>query len=170
MITREQVNAARSRLLSVLDGLSDEDLNWKPNETSWSIAQVVQHIAMIEGRTPTLISLGFAEDPNFTPSDLKLEQRVPDRTAKFNAPPPLHPSDEPKSFTELTAILERSHQTFVDAFKSIENDRRLDTTSPPMPHPVFGKMSTRQWIEAAHYHEVRHTQQIEEIKRLLKAR
>lgn len=163
MITLEQIEATRSRLLSLLTYLTYDQLNWKPDANSWSISQVIQHIAAIESRTPEIIRLGLAEEANYVSTEFNLDQRVPDRSTKFNAPPQLHPTYKPKTLEELKHILEQSHGKFVQALNSFQSDSRLDVTSPPMPHPVFGKMSTRQWIEAAHYHEVRHTLQIEEL-------
>lgn len=167
MITLEQIGATRSRLLSLLTDLTNDQLNWKPDANRWSISQVVQHIATIESRTPEIIRVGLAEEANYVSAELNLEQRVPDRSTKFNAPSQLHPTDEPKTLEDLKHILEQSHEIFVQALKSVQGDCRLDVTSPPRPHPVFGEMSTRQWIEAAHYHEVRHTLQIEELIGLL---
>src|SRR4051812_3018500 len=67
---KEQLNTNRKYLLSVLDGLSYSQLNWKPNENKWSIAQIVQHIATVEGGAAQIIQLGLAQEPNFVPRDI----------------------------------------------------------------------------------------------------
>ena len=87
MITLEQIEATRSRLLSLLTYLTDDQLNWKPDANSWSISQVIQHIATIEVLIPEIIRLGLAEEANYVSTELNLDQRVPDRSTKFNAPP-----------------------------------------------------------------------------------
>lgn len=170
VVTPEQLDSSRSRLMSVLQGLNDDELNWKPDANTWSIAQVVQHIATVETGASKTILLGLAEEPNFVPSHLALEQVIPDRSIKVNAPPHVQPSTDPKTIAELKEILQSSRQKFMDTLNGIDNVDLLDVTSPTISHPVFGKMSTGQWILAAHLHEERHIRQIEEIKGLLESR
>jgi uncharacterized damage-inducible protein DinB len=164
MEIQEQLNAARSHLLSVLDGLRDDQLNWKQDDFTWSISQVVQHIAMVEGGSARTIRLGLTQEPNYTPSHIPLEKLILNRSKKVNAPDRLHPSKDPKTMAQLKEILRDSREKFVDALNSIENMTVLEQTSPPISHPVFGQMSTWQWITAVPLHEERHIQQIEELK------
>ena len=167
---REQLNATRSHLLSVLEGLSDDQLNWKLDNFTWNIAQVVQHIAIVEGGSPHAITLGLAQEPNFVPTDIPLEQLILDRSKKVNAPDRLHPSTDPKTMAQLKEILHDSQEKFLGALNDIEITALLDKTSPPISHPVFGQMSTGQWITAVPLHEERHIQQIEELKERLQSR
>ena len=164
MTILEQLNSTRSRLLSELDGLSDEQLNWKPDDSTWSIAQVVQHIAMGESGTVKSISLGLTQNPNFTPKTLPLDQLLLDRSRKVNAPERLHPSTEPKTVGELKEVLQNSREKFLDVLSHVEDSSLLDNTSPPVPHPAFGDLSTGQWIQFGILHEARHILQIEELK------
>lgn len=57
-----QMNATRTHLLSELNGLRDDQLNWKPNDSTWSIAQ----------------------NPDFTPKNknIPLDQLLLDRSRK----------------------------------------------------------------------------------------
>ena len=165
MTILEQLNATRSRLLSELDGLSDEQLNWKPDDSTWSIAQVVQHIAMGESGIVQPILLGLAQNPTFTPKTLPLDHLLLDRSRKVNAPERLHPSTEPKTVGKLKEILHNSREKFLDVLSRVEDSSLLDKTSPPVPHPAFGELSTRQWIQFGILHEARHILQIEELKK-----
>jgi uncharacterized damage-inducible protein DinB len=161
---QEQLNATRSHLLSVLDGLTDDQLNWKPDDFTWSISQVVQHIAMVESGSSQTIRLGLKQEPNFMPSDIPLHRALLDRSKKVNAPERLHPSSDPKTMSQLKEILHNSREKFIDALERIEDITVLEKTSPPVSHPVFGQMSTWQWIVAVPLHEERHIKQIEELK------
>lgn len=69
---QEQLNTTRKYLLSVLEGLSDIQLNWKPDEHTWNVAQIVQHIATVEVGAAKIIQLGLAQKPNFVPRDIPL--------------------------------------------------------------------------------------------------
>ena len=164
---QEQLKANRKYLLSVLEGLSYSQLNLKPNEYQWSIAQIVQHIATVEGSAAQIIQLGLAQEPNFVPREMKLDEMILDRSKKFNAPERLHPSTEPKTLEQLKEILQNSQDQFIGALNSIEDVSLLDKTAPPMPHPAFGHLSTNQWIMAGTLHEQRHMKQIEEVKEQL---
>jgi uncharacterized damage-inducible protein DinB len=167
---RELSDATRSRLLSMLEGLSDDQLNWKPDDATWSIAQVVQHVAIVESASAQMITLGLAQEPNFVPRDIPLEEITLDRSKKLNAPDRIHPSPEPKTMAQLQEILHTSREQFLAALNGIEDFSLLDKTSPPRPHPVFGQMSTGQWITAARLHEERHIQQIAELKERLQSK
>ncbi|NRD79851.1 DinB family protein [Bacillus sp. BRMEA1] len=164
---KEQVSTTRKELLSLLDGLSDSQLNWKPNENAWSIAQIVKHVATLEGTAAQIIQLGLDQEPNFAPSDIPLEKMILDRSKKFNAPERLHPLAEPKTLEQLKEMLHNSQEQFLSALNSIKDVSLLDKTAPPRPHPVFGQMSTNQWILAVPLHEQRHIKQIEEVKEKL---
>lgn len=164
---REQLNTTRSRLLSALDGLNDDQLNWRPDDFTWSIAQGVQHIAMVESASSKTVSLGLSQEPNFVPTAMPLDQLILDRSKKVNAPERLHPPTDWKTKNELEQILHNSQEKFLDALARVEDVTLLDKTAPPMPHPVFGQMSTRQWIASVPLHEERHIQQIEVLKQRL---
>lgn len=165
---RERLDTTRKHLLSAIEGLSDVQLNWKADEHTWSIAQIVQHIATVEGGAAQIIQLGLAQEPNFVPQDKPLEKMILDRSTKANAPERLHPSAESKTLAQLKEILHNSQAQFLSALKNIEDFSLLDKTAPPMPHPIFGQMSTLQWITAVPLHEQRHVKQIEEVKEQLK--
>jgi len=163
----EQLNATRSRLLSVLNGLSNDQLNYKPDDNTWSISQIVQHIVTVEDGSAQMIRIGLTQEPNFIPTDIPLEKLILDRSNKVNAPERLHPPTDSKTMSQLKEILNNSREKFVDTLNGIEDITLLEKTAPPRSHPVFGQLSTGQWIRAARLHEERHIQQIEELKERL---
>jgi len=163
----EQLNTTQSRLLSVLNGLNNEQLNWKPDDFTWSISQIVQHIATVEDGSVQMIQIGLTQEPNFIPTDIPLEKLILDRSNKVNAPDRLHPPTNPKTMSQLKEILNNSREKFIDTLNSIKDITLLEKTAPPRSHPVFGQLSTGQWIKAARLHEERHIQQIEELKERL---
>lgn len=164
LAVREQLEQTRSHLLSTIDGLTFEMLNNKLDESTWSIAQVVEHIAMVERATTKVIALGMSQEPTYVPRDVPLEQLIPDRSRKVNAPENFHPPANSKTLEDVVALLAASRATLMATLNEIDDPTLLDKTAPPMPHPVFGVLSTAQWITAVPLHEERHTLQIEEIK------
>jgi hypothetical protein len=84
-----------------------------------------------------------------------------DRSKRFDAPPVIQPAGKYATRTDL-----------LQALTEIRNklNRYLETTRDPLrnrglPHPALGPLDGVQWVVLLAGHEVRHTQQIEEVKR-----
>lgn len=162
--TLSQYESIREKLLREIQGLSEQQLNWKADDSSWSIAQVVEHICKVEDSVLPLLSLGLAQSPEFKQRDLPLQQLIPDRSTKVQAPSGLEPANRMWTYDSLISLLnERRHRT-VTVLTGITDTSLLSVTSPPYPHPVFGPLSTGQWMESIPLHELRHIHQIEELK------
>ncbi|MCY0900625.1 MAG: DinB family protein [Firmicutes bacterium] len=163
---RDLLESTRAELLAQIAGLSEEQLNWKPTPSSWSIAQVVEHIAMAEDSIARLIPIGLAQPPTYTERELGLDQSIPDRSTKLQAPARLDPSQVAMSPAQLVSLLIQCRArtiAILDSMTDSDSDR-LSKTSPPHPHQLLGPMSTRQWIDAIPLHERRHIKQIVELK------
>lgn len=164
MAAKEQWIHTRERLLKEISRLSDNELNWKPSDSTWSIAQVVEHIAKAEDSIARVIQTGFTQPATHDPQDLPLHEKIPDRTTKIQAPERLEPSQEPHSHAQLVALLAQSHARALAILDQVTETTDLAKTSPPHPHVVFGRLSTEQWIDTLPLHELRHIGQIEELK------
>lgn len=164
MTIQEDLQAIRDRLLSLIEGMSDEELNFRQDETSWSIAQVLEHVSIVEKGVVKAIPLGLKQTPNYTQRDLPLGKWVPNRTQKVMAVESLHPTNQPKTLEEVIILIQNARQDFLEVLDDIDDLSLLEKTSPPVPHPVFGDLSTAQWLRMVPYHESRHIGQIEEIK------
>lgn len=168
LIAMHAYESTRERLLSEIAGLGEEELNWKPNDSSWSIAQVVEHISKAEDSIAQLIPIGLAQSPTYEQRDLRLQQFIPDRSSKIQAPDRLEPSKEPQTYEQLVSLLAQSRARTIAILNSITDTSLLSITSPAHPHLVFGPMSTGQWIDTIPLHEMRHIHQIEELKEQMK--
>lgn len=93
------------RILLVMDQLSEEQLNWKPNEQSHRIANLVLHI---EGNIKERIAKGILH-----------QNIVRDREAEF--------STVSISKAELTAIVEGNFNFLIDIVSKL-TDRELEQT------------------------------------------
>jgi uncharacterized damage-inducible protein DinB len=162
--TLSQYESIRERLLLEIQGFSAQQLNWRSDDSSWSIAQVVEHICKVEDSTMRLLPAGLAQSPKFQQRDLPLQTLIPDRSTKVQAPSGLEPGDGMWTYGRLLSLLTESRQRTIALLKGITDTSLLPVTSPPYPHPVFGQLSTKQWIEFIPLHELRHIQQIEELK------
>lgn len=99
----------------MLEHLKEDQINKRLDDTSWSIAQTSQHIAMVEAAVAKAIALGLTQEANFSSQALSLEESLLDRSQKIQSPTKLKPSSEPKTKEKLVAILNQSHAQFIHA-------------------------------------------------------
>ncbi len=83
------------------------------------------------------------------------------REIKVDAPDELLPSDEALSIETIKDKLVTSHKQLADFAQEHSAETLIKKA---LPHPAFGLMSLEQWIPFVGYHEVRHTEQIREVK------
>jgi uncharacterized damage-inducible protein DinB len=158
------LDQARDGLMSATAGLSDAQSNFKPSPTSWSIAEIVEHLAAVEDRIFGRVSQMLAAPPEAAPggkfqdSDAALIAKLRDRSTKFQAPEPAQPTGKP--FSNSLERLAANRPKLAELLQSAPADFRQRT----MPHPVFGPLDAHQWLLALAGHCGRHTQQIIETK------
>ncbi|WP_106498590.1 DinB family protein [Lentibacillus sp. Marseille-P4043] len=154
---------ARETILTEVNGISDENLNKKPDEKSWSIKQVLEHLFLMEGAIVKTIAdqLENGEDVD---TDQKPIEATVDRSKKVEAPDFADPSADYATLDEMKLKLEASHQGLIQLVEKADVDK-LERKA--FPHPVFGQMSLKQWIPFIGWHEKRHILQIQEVKEAL---
>lgn len=158
-------NLAQSRegVLAAVKGLSDAQWNFKPAPDRWSIAEIVEHIAVTEELVKGIFAQlpqAPAPAPGFDAAkvDAKILAMMPDRSTKFQAPPPIQPTgrwtpaDTLKHFVTANQELAEALHSTPDADKHV------------VPHPVLGPLNGRQWVLTVAGHNERHTAQILEVK------
>src|SRR6266498_1837330 len=94
------LHATRKMFLDSVAGLSDAQWKFKPAPERWSIAEVSEHIAISEDtlfERVTKTILATPADPSKKPEvqgkDEMVLKMVPDRSAKFQAPEALRPTN-----------------------------------------------------------------------------
>lgn len=75
------LDEVRNELLNEIDLISDEDANRKPFEDGWSIAQVIEHIHLVERAIASQLKHGLFEESE-TPFPTKPLDPLLDRTKK----------------------------------------------------------------------------------------
>jgi hypothetical protein len=158
---------SRDRLLDSVRGLSEAQWHFRPAPERWSIAGVVEHVALIEGLIHGIVGrLGAAPvvDPGAAPcrNDAEIDEfirvEVPRREAKLEAPPMVQPTGNVAPEESLRRFVEARART-LELFDSAPHLR-----GRVLPHPAFGPWDGYQWLLAAGSHAARHTGQILEIK------
>ncbi|WP_110113587.1 DinB family protein [Bacillus sp. CGMCC 1.16541] len=150
----------RSEVLESVRHLSNEQLNKKVEEGSWTIMQVLDHLYLMEKTIVGTMTKVLAQGPE-QPTDEKPIHLTPDRSRKVPAPDYVDPSDEYMTLEEVKKKLHESREA-LHAFVAQHEEEELKKKS--FSHPVFGLLHLKQWCDFIGYHEKRHLEQIEELK------
>ncbi|HKS29019.1 MAG TPA: DinB family protein [Pyrinomonadaceae bacterium] len=157
----------RARLESVA-GAEDGQESLRPSPDAWSVAEIAEHLAIIEERLSKLFpvmltkaeagGLQRAADKPFQPVSVA---EIAERSAreKYVAPETARPTGA-VPIADSLARLERSRETILALRPRLE---ALDLTDVTYPHPVFGPMSAYQWLIFVGAHEDRHLRQIDSL-------
>lgn len=149
-------------LLAITAGLSDAQWHFKPAADRWSIAEILEHVLIVERFIQgTIVRMPEAPPPaagwNHAAEDEAIPIRTVDRTRRFPAPPVCHPTGN-LSANEL-----------LDAFTQVREKTRQLVSAPAlrghvMIHPVAGAWDGYHWLLAAAAHGARHTAQMMDVK------
>ncbi|PLT30730.1 DinB family protein [Peribacillus deserti] len=150
----------REELLNSVGTLTDEQLNLQIDEGRWTIAQVLEHLYLMETSiTKAIVEVLASEDSQ--PAEEKPIHLSVNREHRVKAPLFVTPTDEYKTLHELTEKLNSSRQLLISIVNTAD-EAQLKQKS--YPHPIFGRLGLYQWIPFVGYHEKRHIEQIEELK------
>ncbi|WP_169891210.1 DinB family protein [Litchfieldia alkalitelluris] len=160
----EQIKEIREQLLNEVKGLSNEQLNQKENSDEWSIMEILEHLHLIEETASKAIQESLSETTHNTPTSEKPIQFTTNRRHKVKAPANLVPSGNYVTIDEMEQRLTTSRSNLIDI---ISKPSGQELTQKSYPHPIFGDLILTQWVEFLGLHELRHLEQIKEIKESL---
>jgi hypothetical protein len=169
----EPLRAMEQGRLALLNAVESGPLHLqstRPGEDRWSVAEVLEHLSVVERRSSLLLKniiravrngtgtvagapAASAAHANFSTTALL------DRTRKITAAPSVQPTGSvavDSSLQSLGASRAELKALIIDANDQIMGSHAFD-------HPAFGPLNVRQWIEFLLGHEARHTAQILEI-------
>jgi len=166
----ERTGQARAVLLASVERLSAEQMDTRPGADSWSIGEVLHHLALAHEATAKLMSvmLRRTRDENIPPDPApdrsvldSIDGVVPGvQRGKAMAPDRVTPKSYLAS-EETIARLEASRDRLVGTVAALS---AFDLTQLTFPHPFFGELDAYQWLLVTGWHERRHTKQIERIQ------
>lgn len=158
------LKASQKELLKSIKGLSTEQLNFKPNENSWSIAECLEHITVSEKGLFGLSQKTLEGDakPELRKelkfSDEQVVGLITDRSFKAKASDDLTPKNQFGNSTNTKVEFKKLRKHSIKFVKTSDADMRNHFFDFP-----FGKVDTYQLIMFMSGHSVRHTDQIKEI-------
>jgi hypothetical protein len=168
------LEAQRAVLRTSVDSVPAAIRERTPGAGVWSVANVLEHLAIVEQRIATLLASmiekartdGLAVETSSDPLLPTLHvERLANRETRVAAPDQLHPTG--MNAAAAWTALDRAGVSLRDAVRTGDG-LALGTLS--RAHPLFGPLSLYHWIAFAGAHEARHAAQIDEIAASLQAR
>jgi DinB superfamily len=155
----------KKHLKEATKGLSAAQLNFKANDSSWSVAECTEHIAitetalygMFEGALKTNPDPSKRSDVKFT--DDQVWNMITDRTHKVKTAEPFKPSGKFGSFEGTLKEFNDKRDAHIQYVKGTNEDLRNRYSQLP-----FGTIDAYQVIIFLAAHTERHIKQIEEVK------
>lgn len=157
----------RARLKDVVGSLPDETATALPEGENWTVAQIVEHISMVdEGAMRICARLlrkaqeaGRTHDGKVVITENFLQKGSEIARMKVQAPDIVQPTGTKSISDSLAKLDENSEQleNLRELFKSV------DGTELKFPHPFFGDISAQEWLSLKGGHEMRHIKQIEKV-------
>ena len=157
---------SRDRLIQLCSGLSTEKTAVRLSDSSWTIAEIVEHLAVTERGSMVGVkrTLGQAEAAQELLAETVdktnlIQSRIPTVLRKVEAPEFAKPSGRFQDWPSALLAFEqaRANTIAMEAAADSAYDCRV------MAHPILGPLTLRQWFYFTAAHTERHTKQIEDI-------
>jgi hypothetical protein len=147
----------------------------KPAPDRWSVAEVIEHLSMIERGVAALLTMhvtaarasGVGPDPDTSSvvASYPNADAVVDRTTKIAAPKRVQPTGTIDAAAGTRALV----QARAVLVSSLQNANGVCLENLMHTHPVLGPLNLYHWIVALGLHDQRHAAQIREIAQSLAA-
>lgn len=161
---QKYLEQTREGVIAATKGLSEAQLKFKAGPDRWSVAEVLEHIALAEDflldtANKVMKAPAGPADRDTAKLDAIILAGVPDRSQKRQAPGPLVPTGR-WTAAESLAHFEQSRAKTIQFLQSTPDLRGHTTTENPFQQP----MDAYQWLLFIAAHSERHTKQILEVK------
>ena len=147
----------------------------RPGDGRWSVAEVVEHLALIEQRIAKMLTMHVAAarasgvGPDVETSSVVDSYPKPgdatDRSTKIQAPAPGRPSGALDAVAGTQALA----QSRASLTSALLDANGVSLENLMQAHPVFGPLNMYHWMVFTALHDSRHAAQIREIGESLAA-
>ena len=166
------LDTQRKELRAAVDSIPHAARNTQPTVNQWSVAQVLDHLTIVEKRIAAGIAKWIADaQANGLGQETEItsvagtipSEKILDRSRKVEAPEGIRPRTDVDAETAWTD-LEQARATLRAAFLTGDG---FALGQVVQTHPVLGPINIYQWMLFCASHEGRHTLQIREIAQQL---
>jgi len=154
----------KDALVKKVSGLSAEQLNFKPDQNAWSVAECVEHIAISENNLFGFCQMALQQPADSSKrsqvkmTDEAIVKMITDRTSKVKTQEAFKPTGEFGSFEATLTEFKTKRDNNINYMRTTKDDLRNHYNDFP-----FGKIDTYQTVLFMAAHSKRHTAQIEEV-------
>ena len=157
---------SQKEFLDSVENVSDAQWNYKPSPERWSVGEVAEHIWLAEGLLFGAMqrALEAPVNPDWEAKTKGktefLEKVMVDRSRKAAAPESIVPSG--KSRAEIMKMFKEVRAKTLKFAEETQEPLKEHTLDHPFP--VFNTLNAYQWLIYVPLHNLRHNQQIAEVK------
>ena len=158
---------SQKEFLSYIEGLTEEQWTWKSAPDRWSVGQTAEHIVLAEGALFSMMQKALDTPPNpdwdakTSKKTAFLEKVMVDRSNKAQAPESIVPQGK-LSRDETIRLYKEARGKTLAFIQNTEIPLKEHTFDHPFP--VFSTLNAYQWLIYIPLHNMRHDQQIAEVK------
>ena len=161
----EALDSRRAELTRAVNEVPTSARERRPSEDRWSVAEVLEHLALVEENIPQRVKALVTEQrTNPERESTSIAETIDsafmlDRSKKRVA----REAMQPRSGVDAAAAwtrLERARQVTHETLRELDGVALSDVSAP---HPALGPLNGYQWFLFLAAHEGRHTAQIREI-------
>ncbi|WP_425391410.1 DinB family protein [Ekhidna sp.] len=158
------LKTSQNELLNLLDGLSEEQINYRPGNGEWTIYECLEHIAISEKNLMGMVQMSLKENPDprkqddVAMSDEQLLALITSRDQKVKTREEFEPTDSFGGFNETLKTFKDRRKANIKFVKS--TDKSLRNYYMQFP---FGIIDSYQGVLFMSGHTQRHAGQIKEI-------
>jgi hypothetical protein len=162
----KRLDTVHQKLIETISTLAPDVYATRPAENEWSVAEIVHHLWLVEGRVTKELQTGIAGKPRrvsflrrFMPTSI-----VSQRFIRVKAPKAVNPLNAPSREVALENFVRSRAE--LKLFCATHGEERLRNVI--FKHPFLGEMDGVAALSFMGYHEKRHYKQIREVSRKLK--
>ncbi|MGR9047285.1 DinB family protein [Halobacillus faecis] len=150
----------RKELLEFVEEVPEQEASVKPEEDRWSILEVLEHLYLMEQLIVYQINQALKQGDTQQATEKPIHKTT-NRDYKVDAPEAVRPKGEFKTLQEAKEGLKKTREATLFL---IHNKEEETLQNRAFPHPAFGDMNLEQWVEFIGWHELRHLDQMKEVK------
>jgi hypothetical protein len=161
--TLHRIDAVHQKLLDTITPIDPESFSQRPAKDEWSVAEIVQHLALVEERVIQDLEKAIAKDPQ--PAGF-LKRLIPtsivaSRMVRVKSPKAVRPVAVLDKDNAIESL--QKARNSLKAFCATHDKKRLRNLV--FKHPFLGNIDGVATISFVGYHEQRHYKQIREVLR-----
>ena len=159
---RQQLKQNTLRVVALTDGLTEIMANLRPEDNGWTIAELIEHLALTDKAIYMAIRSAKITGTGLISPDALIKEFLLDNTVPIRSPELVTPAKN----VELAAAL-FNFNYWRDALFAYISQSMVPFDDAFALHPILGMLSRRQWLLFSLYHADRHLQQILRTKAYL---